>query len=87
VVGLVVPQRLDDVEGTINHIGVVPEFRGMGYVDDLLAKGTALLQGEGFKTVVAETDEANAPMRAALERGGFRRTGAIWLYVTDLRAT
>jgi RimJ/RimL family protein N-acetyltransferase/predicted N-acetyltransferase YhbS len=83
--GLVVPQRLDEKEGTINYIGVVPELRGSGYGFDLLVKGTALLQQKGFKTVVAETDSENLPFHAQLEKAGYRHHGTLRCFRCDLK--
>jgi ribosomal protein S18 acetylase RimI-like enzyme len=82
--GLVVPQRLDDKEGCINYVGVVPELRGSGYGFDLLVKGTALLQQKGFKTVVAETDSENRPLHAQLERAGYAHNGTMRCFRCDL---
>jgi RimJ/RimL family protein N-acetyltransferase len=82
--GLVVPRRLDDREGTIDYIGVVPELRGSGYGFDLLVKGTALLQAKGFKTIVAETDSENLPFHAELERAGYRHNGTLRCFRCDL---
>jgi ribosomal protein S18 acetylase RimI-like enzyme len=82
--GLVVPKRLDDKEGTIDYLGVVPELRGSGYGFDLLAKGTALLRQRGFKTVVAETDCENRPFPAQLERAGYRHHGTLRCFRCDL---
>ena len=82
--GLVVPKRLDDKEGAIDYIGVVPELRGSGYGLDLLKKGTALLQRKGFKTVVAETDSENRPFHAELERAGYRHHGTMRCFRCDL---
>ena len=82
--GLVVPKRLDDREGTIDYIGVVPELRGSGYGFDLLVKGTALLQQNGFKTVVAETDSENLPFHAELERAGYTHCGTLRSFRCDL---
>jgi RimJ/RimL family protein N-acetyltransferase len=88
VCGLVVPKRLDDKEGTISYIGVVPELRGSGYGLDLLAKGTALLRQKGFKTVVAETDSENSPFLAELDRAGYKHNGTLRCFRCDLtRAT
>ncbi len=39
LVGLVMPAK-NPTTPVINYIGVVPEQRGRGYVDDLLARGT-----------------------------------------------
>ena len=82
--GLVVPKRLSDREGTIDYIGVVPELRGSGYGFDLLVKGTALLQQNGFKTVVAETDSENLPFHAELERAGYKHYGTLRSFRRDL---
>ncbi len=78
--GLVVPQRLDDKEGCINYVGVVPELRGSGYGLDLLLKGTAVLQAAGWKKVTAEIDADNRPLAAHMERAGFRHRGTLWCY-------
>ena len=82
--GLVVPKRLNDREGTIDYIGVVPELRGSGYGLDLLAKGTSLLQQNGFKTVVAETDSENLPFHAELERAGYKHCGTLRSFRCEL---
>jgi RimJ/RimL family protein N-acetyltransferase len=82
--GLVVPTRLNEREGTIEYIGVVPELRGSGYGLDLLAKGTALLQQKGLKTVVAETDAENLPFHAELERVGYMHNGTLRSFRCDL---
>jgi ribosomal protein S18 acetylase RimI-like enzyme len=80
LVGLVVPQPLDDEEGTIGYIGVVPDRRGQGYVMDLLVKATRLIQSHGLAKSVAEVDRLNVPMRSALERAGYNETGPLWAY-------
>jgi len=49
----------------IGYIGVLPEQRGRGYVDDLLAKGTHTLLATGAEQVRADTDVHNTPMAAA----------------------
>jgi GNAT superfamily N-acetyltransferase len=63
---------------TIFYVGVVPEMRGQGYVDDLLAAGTATLlevrrSGGNEKPLRADTDVANGPMATAFERAGWTR--------------
>ena len=55
----------------INFIGVVPEHRGRGYVDDLLAEGTAALHAAGAERVRADTDTRNLPMALAFRRAGY----------------
>ncbi len=72
---------------TVFYVGVVPEMRGRGYVNDLLAAGTAtLLQAarENNKPLIADTDVSNAPMAAAFERAGWTRFAGRQEYVNDL---
>jgi predicted N-acetyltransferase YhbS len=77
LVGLVMPAEPPGFL-TIFYVGVVPGMRGRGYVDDLLATGTATLlearRREGNeKPLRADTDVANGPMAAAFERVGWAR--------------
>jgi predicted N-acetyltransferase YhbS/ribosomal protein S18 acetylase RimI-like enzyme len=74
---------------TLFYVGVVPEMRGRGYVDDLLAAGTVSLLGaraeDGTgKPLRADTDVANAPMAAAFGRAGWTRLAGRREYVVDL---
>ena len=57
--------------GTIGYIGVVPEQRGRGYIDDLLARGTATLLGGNDQAIEADTDVSNTPMADAFRRAGY----------------
>jgi RimJ/RimL family protein N-acetyltransferase/predicted N-acetyltransferase YhbS len=88
LVGLVMPAEPPGFL-TIFYVGVVPGMRGQGYVDDLLAAGTATLlggrerDGKG-KPLRADTDVANEPMAAAFERAGWARFGGRREYVMDL---
>jgi GNAT superfamily N-acetyltransferase/RimJ/RimL family protein N-acetyltransferase len=72
--GLIIPARNYSMP-TIGYIGVVPEQRGNGYVDDLLAEMawrlSELAPGE---EVGADTDVDNVPMAKAFTRAGFRNT-------------
>ena len=73
LVGLVMPARAPNMT-TIGYIGVVPSRRGRRYVDDLLARGTAILRHDVPDMMIrADTDLANAPMAAAFERAGYQR--------------
>lgn len=73
LVGLVMPARAPNMT-TIGYIGVVPSQRGRRYIDDLLARGTAILRHDLPDMVIrADTDLANAPMAAAFERAGYER--------------
>jgi ribosomal protein S18 acetylase RimI-like enzyme len=82
--GVVVAKRLDDNEGAIEYVGVVPELRGHGYGFDLLVKGTAVLQQSGLCTVVAEADSENLPFSAQLERAGYKHRGTLRTFQCDL---
>ena len=73
LVGLVMP-ALAPTFATIGYIGIVPEQRGHGYVNDLLARGTSTLRRDAEGQVIrADTDVDNAPMADAFERAGYRR--------------
>jgi len=86
LVGLVMPAE-PPAFLTLFYVGVVPAKRGQGYIDDLLAAGTATLLGarpEGGKPLRADTDVANAPMAAAFERAGWERFAGRREYAVDL---
>jgi RimJ/RimL family protein N-acetyltransferase len=87
-VGLVMPAEPPGFL-TIFYVGVVPEMRGRGYVDDLLAAGTATLlearaRDGNEKPLRADTDVANAPMATAFERAGWTRFAGRREYSVDL---
>jgi ribosomal protein S18 acetylase RimI-like enzyme len=73
VVGVVMPSRNYEF-WVIGYLGVVPEHRGHGYIDDLLAEGTALLAAQGAEVIKADTDTGNVPMAAAFTRAGYEVT-------------
>jgi ribosomal protein S18 acetylase RimI-like enzyme len=81
--GLSMPAR---AQGTavIGYVGVVPEQRGRGYIDDLLARATAVLHAGGAATIVADTDTGNAPMAAAFRRMGYAQFATRREYFLDL---
>jgi len=86
LVGLVMPAKPPGFL-TIFYVGVVPQMRGQGYVDDLLAAGTATLleaRGKDEKPLRADTDVANKPMAAAFERVGWVRFAGRREYIMDL---
>ncbi|MCA2225608.1 GNAT family N-acetyltransferase [Nonomuraea aurantiaca] len=74
-VGLVAPD-----DHSIAYIGVVPEHRGHGYVNDLLAKGTATLAETGVERIVAATDVGNSPTANAFLRAGYSEVGRLFRY-------
>ncbi|ROS77406.1 ribosomal protein S18 acetylase RimI-like enzyme [Curtobacterium sp. PhB130] len=61
-------------DAAISYIGVLPQHRGRGVVDALLAEGLRVHDAAGEPRVVATTDAANTPMRRAFERAGFTVT-------------
>jgi RimJ/RimL family protein N-acetyltransferase len=73
LVGLIAPQMLNDKVGAVNYIGVVPEQRGKGYVNDLIAQGTTILSDCGAGQVIASIDVENTPMIAAAVLAGYKR--------------
>ncbi|WP_322694672.1 GNAT family N-acetyltransferase [Nostoc sp. DedSLP03] len=54
ILGFVLPviftgcAKEDKEEGTIYDIGVLPEYRGQGFANDLLSQGTRILQEVAF---------------------------------------
>ncbi|MEU1721859.1 GNAT family N-acetyltransferase [Nonomuraea sp. NPDC005692] len=74
-VGLVAPD-----DHSIAYIGVVPEHRGHGYVDDLLAHGTRTLAEAGVRRIVAGTDVGNTPTANAFLRAGYSEVGRLFRY-------
>ncbi|MBB4754263.1 GNAT family N-acetyltransferase [Actinoplanes lobatus] len=69
-VGFVIPAH-NGYNPILAYIGVVPEHRGRGHIDDLLAEGTRLLAGQDVPRIRASTDLGNVPMAAAFARGGY----------------
>lgn len=70
LVGMVMPTG-SPTFGTIGYIGVVPEQRGHGYGDELLARGTGTLRRAGYERLVCDTDIANIPMANAFRRANY----------------
>ncbi|MEG3628529.1 GNAT family N-acetyltransferase [Streptomyces poriticola] len=71
-VGFALPSR-NTGSHVVGYLGVLPEHRGHGYVDDLLAEITRLLAEEaGADLIRADTDLPNRPMAAAFTRLGYR---------------
>ncbi len=72
LIGLIIPQKFDEVHGAINYIGVVPEQRGKGYIDDFLIEGTRILKENGIKSIIGDIDVDNYPMEASLIRQNYK---------------
>ncbi|MEV6368848.1 GNAT family N-acetyltransferase [Micromonospora musae] len=69
-VGFIVPAR-NAYHPVIAYLGIVPEHRGHGYVNGLLAEGTRILAAENVPRIRAATDLGNAPMASAFARAGY----------------
>ncbi|MGI5185892.1 GNAT family N-acetyltransferase [Dactylosporangium sp. CA-152071] len=73
LVGLAVPSATP-YHRNVGYLGVVPEMRGHGYVDDILGEITRIHAADGAQVITATTDATNAPMAAAFVRAGYRTT-------------
>ncbi|MDF5732617.1 MAG: GNAT family N-acetyltransferase [Rhizonema sp. PD38] len=65
-------------EGTIYDIGVVPEYRGLGFANDLLLLGTRTLQDIGVYRVFCDTSIRNVRMISAFKQVGYRQYSEPW---------
>ncbi|MFC4112781.1 GNAT family N-acetyltransferase [Nonomuraea zeae] len=73
VAGMAIPSATP-YNVNVGYLGVVPEFRGRGYVDEVLAEITRIHDANGEQRITATTDLGNAPMAAAFRRAGYRNT-------------
>ncbi|WP_067140118.1 GNAT family N-acetyltransferase [Microtetraspora malaysiensis] len=73
VAGMAIPSATP-YNVNVGYLGVVPEFRGRGYVDEVLAEITRIHAANGEPRITATTDVGNAPMAAAFGRAGYRNT-------------
>ncbi|GAA2396304.1 N-acetyltransferase [Catellatospora methionotrophica] len=69
-VGFVIAAR-NSYHPIIAYLGVLPEHRGRGYVDAILAEGTRVLAAHGAAYIRAATDLDNEPMADAFARAGY----------------
>lgn len=69
-VGFVTPAR-NAYNPIIGYLAVLPEHRGNGYIDDILAEGTRVLSAQDVPRIRAATDLANVPMANAFHRVGY----------------
>ncbi len=83
LVGLVMPSE-NTSWPNIGYIGVVPEQRGQGYVDDLIIQGARTLQAEGALRVIADTDLGNIPMANAFRRCGYKQYSVRRIFTLQL---
>jgi RimJ/RimL family protein N-acetyltransferase len=73
LVGFAIPSR-SAYDPSVSYLGVIPRFRGRGFVDDLLAEITHIHAEAGAERITGTTDTTNAPMAAAFGRAGYRNT-------------
>ncbi len=58
----------------VGYLGVVPEQRGRGLIDEVLAEITRFHAAAGAERITATTDTVNRPMAAAFDRAGYEVT-------------
>lgn len=73
VVGVAIPSATP-TNRNVGYLAVLPEHRGRGYVDEILAFITRFHAEQGTPRITATTDAANAPMAAAFRRADYRCT-------------
>ena len=81
--GYVAVGSFEEGVGTIVHIGVVPDRRGRGYVDELLRAANRAARDLGYRSMLSDVDTENVPMLAAMERNGHLRgirPWHVWVY-------
>ncbi|KOU32892.1 hypothetical protein ADK52_00415 [Streptomyces sp. WM6372] len=71
--GLAVPSATP-YHRNVGYLGVVPEQRGRGLIDEVLAEITRFHAAAGAERITATTDTVNAPMAAAFDRAGYEVT-------------
>lgn len=69
-VGFVIPAR-NDYNPIVAYLAVLPQHRGRGYVDAILAEGTRILAAQNVSRIRAATDLNNTPMAEAFRRAGY----------------
>jgi len=70
-IGFIIITRLTDSDAGIGYIGVVPEYRGNHFSQDLLYKAINLAYQYKIKKLIADIDVENYPMRNNLINCGF----------------
>jgi len=73
VVGVAIPSATP-TNRNVGYLAVLPEYRGRGHVDEILAFITRFHAEQGTPRITATTDVTNAPMAAAFRRAGYRCT-------------
>lgn len=73
VVGVAIPSATPR-NRNVGYLAVLPEHRGRGHVDEILAFVTRFHAEQGTSCITATTDATNTPMAAAFRRAGYRCT-------------
>ena len=68
--GLAVPSATP-YHRNVGYLGVVPEQRGKGLIDEILAEITRFHAAEGAERITATTDTTNVPMAGAFDRARY----------------
>ena len=69
-----------DIPYAIIHRSTVSDkYRGRGLGFELLLFGCEVARKKGFKTIRVDTHANNAPMRATLEKCGYKHCGRVYL--------
>ncbi|MFI7352924.1 GNAT family N-acetyltransferase [Streptomyces avidinii] len=71
--GLAVPSATP-YHRNVGYLGVVPEQRGQGLIDEILGEITRFHAAAGAERITATTDTVNVPMAAAFDRAGYEVT-------------
>ena len=71
VVGIAIPSATP-TNRNVGYLAVLPQHRGRGHVDEILAFITRFHAEQGAPRITATTDAVNTPMAAAFLRGGYR---------------
>ncbi|MEW1637848.1 GNAT family N-acetyltransferase [Streptomyces sp. NPDC093801] len=71
--GLAIPSATP-YHRNVGYLGVVPEQRGKGLIDEVLAEITRFHAAAGAERITATTDTVNTPMAAAFDRAGYEVT-------------
>lgn len=78
--GMILPNR-NPYGAIVGYLGVLPNMRGHGYIDDLVAETTRFHAGRGEPRISATTDITNQPMAAAFRRAGYQETGIRYVFL------
>ncbi|HYO19367.1 MAG TPA: GNAT family N-acetyltransferase [Dermatophilaceae bacterium] len=86
LVGMAIPSATA-YNPNVGYLGVVPELRGHGYIDELLAEITRFHAGRDAQRITATTDTVNTPMALAFERAGYRNIETRMVFGAPVPAT